>query len=73
MSVTLIKLNDNRLVSTFDDNSISLANNYTELSVAPLLKAHTDFVYALIELKTGELLASASCDSTIKMYSKVYT
>lgn len=65
--MSLISLNDGRLVGGFDDNTIKIANdiNFEKYST---LKGHSDLIKALT-LIDNESIASGSCDNTIKIWN----
>lgn len=67
ISLALASLNDGRLASSFDDNTIKITNDNFQ-SYSTLLNAHTDIIQTLYAY-TNDILASGSCDNTIKLWN----
>ena len=68
ISLTLASLNDNSLASSFDDYSIKITNDSFK-TYTNLIPSHTDLVPALVQLVEQDVLASGSCDTTIKLWN----
>jgi len=64
----LISLNDGRLASSFDDNSIKITSDILTFSNYTTLIGHTDLVNSLVQLEK-DVLVSGSCDRTIKLWN----
>ena len=65
----MISLNDGRLASSFDDNSIKItSDNVLTFSNYTKLIGHTDLVNSLVQLEK-DVLVSGSCDTTIKLWN----
>ena len=68
ISFALISLNDGRLASSFDDNSIKITSDVLTFSNYTTLIGHTDLVNSLVQLEK-DVLVSGSCDTTIKLWN----
>ena len=66
ISLALASLNESRLASSFDDNSIKITND--SFQTYSNLIGHSDLIKTLF-VYTNDILASGSCDNTIKLWN----
>ncbi len=68
--MVLLGLSDNRIASSFDDNTIKLVNNSISFTAWPTLSGHSDQINALTEID-NQTLSSGSCDRSIRLWSLI--
>lgn len=70
VSLSMIKLSDGRLASSFDNNAIVITNNFDFYpnKTNTILRGHRDFINTLVEY-SSTVLASGSCDMTIMLWN----